>query len=275
MSSSEPSTALVLVPVDHAGQQWPLWQRQGDEEKRVLDLDLAKWAEQKNPSAIVEMIGRHEADLMDLGDLVRYEIAPPAGGGKARTATYLNEAQSLYLLAKMETTKAKAMLKVVIEVFIAARRGELLAQAEDPKLARVRAEQRRLDLAERRLALQERRDQAGALDRLVDDFAARGRIKDDVRDAYKVVATEIRTGLSLKALKPSVEPAWLSPTEIAAQLGVSAQKVGTTITALGLRGKEGFSRAILTKSPHSVKTVESYLYSPEAVKLISENIRGS
>lgn len=109
--------SLVKLTVQHEGQGYDLWQAEG-EEQRVLDLDLARWAGMRNPSKIVEMIGRHEADLKDLGDLLQKEIAPPARGGKARTATYLNEPQSLFLLAKMETPKAKAALKVVIQVYL-------------------------------------------------------------------------------------------------------------------------------------------------------------
>lgn len=123
-----PSGALMRLTVQHEGRGYDLWQRAGDEERRVLDLDLARWAEMKNPSNILAMLDRYGEDLASMGDLYRLEIAPPARGGKARVASYLSEAQALYLLAKMETPKAKKMLKTMIAVFLAVQRG---AAAED------------------------------------------------------------------------------------------------------------------------------------------------
>lgn len=112
---------LIPITVEHRGSAWPLWTNATGGAPLVLDLDLAKWAEQRNPSNVLRMIEHYEADLRDLGDLYRLEIAPPRGGGKARMATYLNEAQALFLIAKMETQKAKAALKTVIAVFLHAR----------------------------------------------------------------------------------------------------------------------------------------------------------
>jgi hypothetical protein len=49
--------------------------------------------------------------------------------------------------------------------------------------------------------------------------------------------------------------------------------VGKAITALGLRGAEGLSRAIVNKAQHSGRTVVSYLYSPEAVAQIEAHLK--
>lgn len=67
---------------------------------------------------------------------------------------------------------------------------------------------------------------------------------------------------------------WETPTAIAARLGVSVQRVGRVITALGLRGADGLSRPIGNKAAHSARRVTGYLYSPEAVERIRLAIQG-
>ncbi len=107
---------------------------------------------------------------------------------------------------------------------------------------------------------------ASALTGMVDRLE--GRVAPDVLDAYRVVAAEGLTGLQLGALKPSApEGRWRSPTEIAGDLGTSAAMVGRVITALELKGGE-HARSIINKSPHSDRTMESWLYDDEATELI-------
>ena len=126
--------------VRHEGQEFELWQNGAQDERRVLDLDLARWAGASNPSNIVALIDRHGPDLRDLGDLYAVEIAAPARGGKGRTAVYLNEPQALYLLAKMETPRARSTLKLMIVVFVKAVHGDHYPQAAELEDLRARVE---------------------------------------------------------------------------------------------------------------------------------------
>lgn len=126
--------------VRHEGQEFELWQNGAQDERRVLDLDLARWAGASNPSNIVALIDRHGPDLRDLGDLYAVEIAAPARGGKGRTAVYLNEPQALYLLAKMETPRARSTLKLMIVVFVKAVHGDHYPRAAELEDLRARVE---------------------------------------------------------------------------------------------------------------------------------------
>ena len=87
--------------------------------------------------------------------------------------------------------------------------------------------------------------------------------------AYEVVTAEVATELEFPQLKPKTDDDWQSPTQIGQRLGISPQRVGIAITALGLRGNhEGLCRAIVNKSRSSDRTVTTYLYSPEAVGMV-------
>jgi prophage antirepressor-like protein len=139
--------------------------------------------------------------------------------------------------------------------------------AVDPRLAR---EQR---LA-RQLELEERKFQTKALKELVTTLRATGKYDDDVLATYDVAATETATGKDLAELKPATEH-WSSPTEIAGRLGVTPQRVGITITKLGLRGNiEGLARAVVSKATGHQRTVTSYVYSPRAVQQITDELTG-
>jgi prophage antirepressor-like protein len=137
----------------------------------------------------------------------------------------------------------------------------------DPKLAR------ELRLA-RRLELEERKFQTKALKELVQTLRATGKYDDDVLATYDVAATETATGKDLAELKPATEH-WSSPTEIAGRLGITPQRVGLTITKLGLRGNiAGLARAVVNKATGHQRTVTSYVYSPKAVQQITDELTG-
>jgi hypothetical protein len=98
--------------------------------------------------------------------------------------------------------------------------------------------------------------------------AARGFVSEEAIASVMVTAAETITGKQLPQLRPPIE-VMLSPTQIAAELGVSAQKVGRLITKLGLRGKDGFSQAIMNTKPGTDKQVVTYLYTRDAVERIT------
>jgi prophage antirepressor-like protein len=131
---------------------------------------------------------------------------------------------------------------------------------------------RDLEYRERELDMRIRQGKAAALVTLVDSLPY---LTDDIRQAYRVKAAEEITGQNLSLLLPPAADSlsWESPTQIGERLGVSANTVGKAITALGLRGAEGLSRAITNKALHSDRTVVSYLYSPEAADRIAAHLR--
>ena len=138
--------------------------------------------------------------------------------------------------------------------------GKLVDPAADER------EDRRLSMQESELDLRRRQMEAGALLRLAGTMRSRGRIGEDILESLEVTAAEIESGRDLAALKPPADESlgWESPTSIANRMGVTRQRVGRTITALGLRDDPRFSRAIVNND----RTVQSYLYSPDAVQRI-------
>ena len=132
-------------------------------------------------------------------------------------------------------------------------------------------EMRRLALAEAREARLNRQLKSKGMWSLVNILRQHRKVSEDIILSYEIAATEAETGLTFSTLKPDTEDDWESPSEIAARLGVSAQRVGLTITELNLRGNHpGLSKAIVNKAQGHQRTVTSYLYSPQAVQRIEQ-----
>lgn len=140
-------------------------------------------------------------------------------------------------------------------------------------------EERKLEMAERRLALQIergstslRRDQAKYLGIAAKGLRDAGRT--DIALAFDVKAAEVLLGESLNhALPPAQHHDWKSPSDMAKQFGVTPNRIGLIITALGIRGDNpGIARPIVNKSNTSSREVTTYLYSPKAVEMIREKV---
>ena len=144
----------------------------------------------------------------------------------------------------------------------AVRDGELVPKETEARLQRE-------DRLARKLDLEDRKFRAGSLRRTVGTLHALGYVDDEVFASYEVVASEIALERDLSVLKPPTDDDWLSPTQIGALLGLSAQKVGRLITRLGLRGNHaGLARSIVNKARGHDRTVITYLYSPAALSRI-------
>ena len=88
--------------------------------------------------------------------------------------------------------------------------------------------------------------------------------------AHRIVALEIALGVSLLSLRPTAH-GFKTPTEIGREFGVSADKVGRTITALGLRKPQpGFATRLLLQLEN--KWVLGWAYGPAAVDAIRAHI---
>lgn len=100
-------------------------------EPRILDLDLAERLGFDRPNDIRKIIERNQDKLEGYGPLRMELIQSP---GRTATAFYLNEHQALLICGFARTEKAKAIRKEVIEVFIAHRRGQLVAAQVEPQM---------------------------------------------------------------------------------------------------------------------------------------------
>ena len=142
---------------------------------------------------------------------------------------------------------------------------EGLASRRESRLERQAATRERwVDICDRKLKV-------GVLHRVIDRAPV---LPDDVVAALEVSAAEIALGKDLGALKPETEH-WVTPSEIAKRWGVSPQKVGRVISALGLRGDDRFSKRILNKAKHVDRVVVSFLYNAEGESLIEGVLRGN
>lgn len=121
-------------------------------------------------------------------------------------------------------------------------------------------------LDERRLRLEEARLQKDYLDMMLSNFV---NLSDNAKQVLAVKATETAFGEKLPFLLPVVETHLKSATEIAKDLGLTANRVGRITNQLGLKTEE-FAECRLDKSAHSSKQVESWYYKPEAVEKVRE-----
>lgn len=132
-----PAVELVEVVVDFKGRRWPLF-RHGQEEMLAKDLDLARWLGFANPHSIRKLIDRYTDELGGLFSAMEKNAASDGSErGRLGRTYYLTEQQALYLIAKSDTPKASEWLKLMIAVFMKARRGQLadaqqLAGYQDP-----------------------------------------------------------------------------------------------------------------------------------------------
>lgn len=95
-----------------------------EDEPRVRDVELAERLGYERAVAIRELIRRWQSDL----GIVRTVRIIPEGRGRPGTEFWLTEEQALFVCTKSETPKAVETTKLLIRVFVQARKG-LLAPA--------------------------------------------------------------------------------------------------------------------------------------------------
>jgi len=128
-------------------------------------------------------------------------------------------------------------------------------------------------LTAKRLADKERRLNGEFLLRALKAINESTPLDPGVYSATAAVAAETVLGRELPALKPKTLVEWFTPTQIAEQLGCTANRVGLIISELGIRGNhDGIARAVLNKASHSDKTVISYQYSAKAIEQIAQKL---
>jgi hypothetical protein len=131
---------------------------------------------------------------------------------------------------------------------------------------------RSLFLAAKSMKTRERREKTEEIERRVNTPRSQPQY---LQTARKHSARSNRQ-TTMNAPAPSVDdehpPPWLSPPEIAAELGVSPQRIGQTINRLGLRGNlGGFVRAVIVKKGR-LWSIEGYVYSSKAVRMIADQL---
>lgn len=97
----------------------------GDDQLRVRDIDLATWLGFERPRDIRQIIFRHFRRRIIRPLVLRGTIQRSSADGKnrgtARVAEYwLNEKDALFVVTQSETSKATAITKQMIDMFVAA-----------------------------------------------------------------------------------------------------------------------------------------------------------
>ena len=134
-------TSLIPIAVNHEGRSWSLFKTGEEGEPLAKDVDVAKWLGFERPRDFRKLIDRHAEAL---GEVSRHRGAKPSAptGGRPEEGYLLREDQALYLAAKSETPNAQLVLKTLIAVFMAARRGvtslecdhgDTYVKSEDPR----------------------------------------------------------------------------------------------------------------------------------------------
>lgn len=242
----------------------------GNDGTRLGKMISKEWAddfEEGKHFAVVR--GKSLKDLKELVELSTYDVPCSPIGKNARHVTLLTLAGINKVLLKTEKPIGVKIRDWLVEdVFPALREHgryslpDAEPEPDRPKsLAELREE--RLQRAERRKAVAEL---AASLRRL--------EVSEREIDVIVAKTNADAIGIDITKLLPSTADDWLSPTQIAEMYGVTAARVGLTISKLGLRGnKEGLARAVSNKSQHSARSVVSYLYSRRAVKMIEADLR--
>ncbi|MHA7062672.1 hypothetical protein [Azospirillum argentinense] len=132
----------------------------GDDEPRILNTQLAEALGYVVPAQVLRLIASHDGAWQELGLLV---TATGKTGRCPATAYCLNEEQALLVSSPSRTERAKEVRAMLIQVFVAYRRGQLIQApqfrlpqtfaealhlAADSEEARVAAEAARVGVAE-------------------------------------------------------------------------------------------------------------------------------
>lgn len=100
---------------------------------------------------------------------------------------------------------------------------------------------------------------------------AAGELDDAGLAEWELHAAEIVLGYELVDLRGPIPDGWWTPTQIGHRLGVSAHRVGTVITALGLRRSDARLARRRVFERHG-KALVAWVYSDEAEARIASEL---
>lgn len=244
--------------------------------KRLPNKVAGDWA--------AEFIDGHDYVMLEGDDLATFKAAVGEGTGsvpsKTNRAVLLLFEPGLHLvLAKTNKPVGVRLRRFIVDQVLpqivrdgqysparAVVDGEIVErEALDPRAERERRLARRLELDDRKFKVRTLQQTIAGIE---------DQLSTEAVTSLRVVACEIALQRDLSEIKPTVGDGWTSPSDIAKRLGVSANRVGRTISKLGLRGDiPGMTKAIMNKARHSDRNVVSYLYSPAAVARIEDGLR--
>ncbi len=154
----------------------------------------------------------------------------------------------------------------VVEGVVAA--GAPLAERREERLAR------QAEIRAHEVDLQDRKFRVATLHRTISSLNTTGHLSQPAAASLEVSASEIALQERLDHIKPVLDHGdWVSPSAMAKLWGVSAQRVGRTISRLDLRREQpGLALSILNVAPGSGRQVVTWIYSPAAVAAIEAEL---
>lgn len=231
--------------------------------KRLVSEITREWAD--------EFIEGHDFALVDGEDLAALKALPGLGPdsvpSRAPGLLLLFEPGLHLVLTRTNKPIGKFLRRFLVDEVlpVLARRGHQVDLMVTPVLDWRLLREVRLAL---RVDLDDRRFRYSSLRQLLGILRTLGRLDDDALARWEAHAAEIALARPLQDLL-GVPPRWCSPTEIAARLGVSPQRVGRAITELGLRAElPGLARSVEQPVPGLDRLAVCWLYSPEAVRRV-------
>lgn len=242
-------------------------------EVRVVLRDREPWWVGNDVCGALGIANSRDA-LARLDDDERDAVGIPDAIGRSQETTVISESGLYSLILRSRVDGAKRFKRwVTHEVLPSIRKtGSYVAPVRE--VTAIERERRLLEREvrlRRQVELEERKLACSGLTMFLE--LAGNRITDEARHAVAAKIAEHSTGTVLPMLMPANhEPDWLSPSQIAEKAGTTANAVGRAISALGLRGKDGFSKAVTNVAPGTHRPVLSYLYSPAAVDLILDKL---
>lgn len=97
-----------------------------ENEPRVRDIDLGERLGFEHPRQVRRLIKQHESALAGFGEVCTAAVQTSGKGGRPSREFWLNEGQALYIASKSDAPVAPAVLTMLINVFVAYRRGHLV-----------------------------------------------------------------------------------------------------------------------------------------------------
>ncbi len=234
--------------------------------KRLPNKIKGDWA--------AEFIEGHDYAVLTGAELAAFKeaVGPGTDSVPGRTAALLILFESGLHLALVKTNKpvGRRLRRFIVDQVLPqlVRDGRFEAGRQlatiDPRV------HREMRLA-RKLELEDRKFKVRTLHQTIEGIA--DQVSPEAVTSLRVAAAEIALERDLSSLKPAMGADWQAPSQIARRLGVSPNRVGRAITKLKLRGDiPGLCRAIMNKAQHSDRNVVSFLYSPEAVARIENQL---
>lgn len=219
--------------------------------------------EYADPRVAIAKIHERYADRLDKFSTVT-KLTTVEGNREVTRNVFTYSTRGVYEICRWSRQpKANAFMDFVWDVLEGLRKGETI-------LVRPQIEDEKLQIQKQRaeaMLLNARTRQA----KLILDMQKTGNLSPIAVELLGINALEMLTNQPAN-YRPEIEKTYTA-TEIGAEIGLSANKVGRVANEHGLKTSE-YGITVLDKSPHSNKQVSSFRYNEKGRKKLLQLLRG-